>query len=175
MESTPSIWKSCLKYGLIMSLVSIVMSILFYMLDLTFATWIAIPNAALSLVVLFLLQRSYRDTYENGFIGYGKALGCGMVIFLYAAVIIAVYTYILYTVIDPGLIDKYAAATAGKLEAKGMTQDAIDAAMKIQEKMMKPWIMVVSSLFSIIFSGFLMSLITSIFVAKKGNPLLENE
>lgn len=175
MESTPSIWKSCLKYGLIMGLVSIVMTMLFYMLDLMFATWILIPNIALTLIVLFLLQRSYRDTYENGFISYGRALGTGMIIFIYTAIIVAIFSYLLYSIIDPGLIDKSIAAAAAKLEAKGIPESSMDAALSMQEKMLKPWIISLSSILNTLFMGFIMSLITSIFVTKKGNPLLESE
>jgi len=175
MESTTSIWKSCFKFGIILGLVYIVISVLFYVMDLTFATWAMIPNIIVGLIVLFLLQRSYRDTCENGFITYGKALGSGMIMFIYAAVLVAIYTYILYAVIDPGLIDKTIAVSTAKLEAKGMPQAAIDAATKMQEKMMKPWIISVSAIFNTLISGLLMSLISSIFVSKKGNPLTENE
>ena len=175
MESTTSIWKSCFKFGIILGLVYIVISVLFYVMDLTFATWAAIPNIIVGLIVLFLLQRSYRDTCENGFITYGKALGSGMIMFIYAAVLVAIYTYILYAVIDPGLIDKTIAYSTAKLEAKGLPQAAIDASAKMQEKMMKPWIISLTTIFYSLFSGLIMSLITSIFVAKKGNPLTENE
>jgi len=175
MESTPSIWKTCLKYGLILGLVSIVFSVLIYMFDLTFATWTIIPSLLLSFVVLFLLQRSYRDTYNNGFITYGKSLGVGVVIFIYASVIIAIYTYLLYTVIDPGMIDKQMAMAADKMVAKGIPEASMDAALKMQEKMLKPWIISLMGIFTTIFYGFILSLISSIFVAKQGNPLLENE
>lgn len=175
MENTPSVWKSCLKFGLIMGLISVVLSVLFYMLDLLFAPWIVIPNLILSLVVLYLLQRSYRDTYENGYITYGKAFGAGVVIFIYAAIITAIFTYLLYAVIDPGLVEKSLAATSAKLEAKGIPQSAIDAGLEMQEKMLKPWIISLSGIFFSMLSGVIMSLITSIFVAKKGNPLIDNE
>jgi hypothetical protein len=175
MESTPSIWKTCLKYGLILGLVSIVFSVLIYMFDLTFATWTIIPSLLLSFIVLFLLQRSYRDTYNNGFITYGKSLGVGVVIFIYASVIIAIYTYLLYTVIDPGMVDKQMAMAADKMVAKGIPEASMDAALKMQEKMLQPWIISLMGIFTTIFYGFILSLISSIFVAKQGNPLLENE
>jgi hypothetical protein len=175
MESTPSIWKTCLKYGLILGLVSIVFSVLIYMFDLTFATWTIFPSLLLSVIVLFLLQRSYRDTYNNGFITYGKSLGVGVIIFIYASVIIAIYTYLLYTVIDPGMVDKQMAMAADKMVAKGIPEEAMDTALKMQEKMLKPWIITLMGIFTTVFYGFILSLISSIFVAKQGNPLLENE
>jgi hypothetical protein len=175
MESTPSIWKSCLKYGLIMGLVSIVMSMLFYMLDLTFASWIIIPSLIISFAALFLLQRSYRDTYENGYISYGRSLGAGVIITIYSAIIGAIFGYLLFTVIDPGLIQKSLAFAQAKVDAKGGPEAAMEAAKKMQEKLMKPFIMSLMGIFFTVFYGFILSLISSIFVAKQGNPLLENE
>ena len=55
------------------------------------------------IVALYFLVKSYRDNYMHGQITYGQSVGAGVVIFLYYAIIIAIFTYILYTVIDPGL------------------------------------------------------------------------
>ena len=175
METTTSIWKSCFKYGIILGLVSVVMSVLFYVMDLMFASWIMIPSIIVTLIVLFLLQRSYRDTYENGFITYGRALGSGVVMLLYSAIIGAIFAYLLYAVIDPGLVDKSLAAAQAKLEAKGMPEAAIEAGLKVQQKMLQPWVISRTTIFGTMFSGTIMALVTSIFVAKKGNPLIDNE
>jgi len=175
METTTSIWKSCLKFGVILGLISVVMSVLYYVMDIMFASWIMVPSIVVTLVVLFLLQRSYRDSCENGYITYGRALGSGVIMLLYAAIIGAIFAYLLYAVIDPGLVDKSLAAAQAKLEAKGMPEAAIDAAVKVQQKMLQPWVISLSSIFGTMFSGTIMALITSIFVTKKGNPLIDNE
>jgi hypothetical protein len=175
METTTSIWKSCLKYGIIFGLISVVMSVLFYVMDVMFATWVLWPSLLITAVVLFLLQRSYRDTCENGFITYGRALGSGVVMLLYSAIISAIFAYVLYAVIDTGLADKAIAASQAKLEAKGMPESAIDAAVKVQQKMFQPWVISLSTIFNTMFFGTIVALITSIFVAKKGNPLTEIE
>jgi hypothetical protein len=175
METTTSIWKSCLKFGIILGLISVVMSVLYYVMDIMFASWIMVPSIVITLIVLFLLQRSYRDSCENGYITYGRALGSGVIMLLYSAIISAVFAYLLYAVIDPGLVDKSLAAAQAKLEAKGMPEAAIDAAVKVQQKMLQPWVISLSTIFGTMFSGTIMALITSIFVTKKGNPLTEIE
>jgi len=175
METTTSIWKSCFKYGIILGLVSVVLSVLFYVMDLMFASWVFLPIIIVTLVALFLLQRSYRDTYENGYITYGRALGSGVVMLLYSAIIGAIFAYLLYAVIDPGLVDKSLAAAQAKLEAKGMPEAAIEAATKVQQKMLQPWVISLTTIVNTMFMGTIMALITSIFVTKKGNPLIDNE
>ncbi|HNX67152.1 MAG TPA: DUF4199 domain-containing protein [Bacteroidales bacterium] len=175
METTTSIWKSCFKYGIILGLVSVVLSVLFYVMDLMFASWVFLPIIIVTLVALFLLQRSYRDTYENGYITYGRALGSGVVMLLYSAIVGAIFAYLLYAVIDPGLVDKSLAAAQAKLEAKGMPEAAIEAATKVQQKMLQPWVISLTTIVNTMFMGTIMALITSIFVTKKGNPLIDNE
>jgi hypothetical protein len=109
----------------------------------------------------------------HGQITYGQSVGAGVIIFLYYAIIMAVFTYILYTVIDTGLLAKQLAFTEQKLVDKGTPQAAIDAAMAIQAKMMKPAIMAPISIFGVMFFGTIITLLVSIFVKKEGNPLID--
>lgn len=173
MEQKKSIWKETLNYGIILGLVSVGFSVLTYMFDLTFKSWIMVPSLLISLLVLYLLLRSYRDHYNNGYISYGKSVGAGVVINLYAAIITAIYVYVLYAFIDPGLVEKSLAFAQEKMIARGVPEAGLDAASAMQAKMMKPWIQALSSIFYGVFFGLLISLIISLFVMKKGNPLLD--
>jgi mannitol-specific phosphotransferase system IIBC component len=100
-------------------------------------------------------------------------VGAGVVINLYAAIITAIYIYVLYAFIDPGLIEKSLAFAQEKMIARGMPEAGIDAASAMQAKMMKPLIQAISSILYGVFFGLLVSLIVSLFVMKKGNPLLD--
>ncbi|MFN2336902.1 MAG: DUF4199 domain-containing protein, partial [Bacteroidales bacterium] len=102
------------------------LSLLAYMFDLTFKTWILWPSLLISVLVLFFLLRSYRDHYNNGYITYGKSVGAGVVINVYAALIAAVYIYVLYAFIDPGLVEKSLAVQEERFIARGMPDAAID-------------------------------------------------
>jgi hypothetical protein len=175
MEQKRSIWKETLNYGIILGLIGVGFSVLTYMFDLTFKTWILWPSMLLSLVVLFLLLRSYRDHYNNGYISYGKSVGAGVVINVYAALITAIYIYVLYAFIDPGLMDKSLAMAETKMIEKGLPEAAIEKALEMQAKMMKPWFTGLMGLINSVFYGLVLSLIVSLFVMKKGNPLLDEE
>lgn len=173
MEQKRSMWKETLNYGIIMGLITVVFSVLTYMFDLTFKTWIVWPSMLLGIIVLFFLLRSYRDHYNNGYISYGKSVGAGVIINIYAAIIAAIYIYLLYSVIDPGLIDKSLAVAEAKMAEKGLPEDIIEKAMVTQAKMMKPWFTTLMATISSVFYGLILSLIVSLFVMKKGNPLLD--
>jgi len=173
MEKKRSIWKETLNYGIIYGLITVVLSVLTYMFDLTFKPWIIWPSLLLGVVVLFFLLRSYRDHYNNGYISYGKSVGAGVIISIYAAIISAIYIYVLYSFIDPGLMDKSMAITEARMVDKGVPEAAIEKAMEMQAKMMKPWFTSLMSIFNSVLYGLILSLIVSLFVMKKGNPLLD--
>ncbi|HPS98705.1 MAG TPA: DUF4199 domain-containing protein [Bacteroidales bacterium] len=173
MEKKRSIWKETLNYGIIYGLITVVFSVLTYMFDLTFKTWIIWPSMLLGIIVLFFLLRSYRDHYNGGYITYGKSVGAGVIISIYAAIITAVYIYVLYAFIDPGLMDKSIAMAEAKMAEKGLPEEAIEKAMEMQAKMMKPWFTSLMGIVNSVFYGLILSLIVSLFVMKKGNPLLD--
>lgn len=173
MEQKRSIWKEALNYGIILGLISVGLSLLTYMFDLTFKTWIIWPSLLISVLVLFFMLRSYRDHYNNGYITYGKSVGAGVVINVYSALIVAIYIYVLYAFIDPGLMEKSLAVAEEKMISKGIPESALDQALEMQAKMMKPWFTAMMTTITSIFYGFLLSLIVSLFIMKKGNPLLD--
>lgn len=175
MEENRSIWKETFMYGLIYGLISVVVSLLVYMMDLMFKPWIALPSLLISIIVLYFLLRSYRDHRNYGYITYGKSLGAGVIMNIYAAIIGAIFMYLLYSVIDTGLIAKQMAMTENKMIAKGVPEGTIDQAMAIQAKFIKPWFIALMGVLTSVFYGFILSLIVSIFVKKSGNPLLEEE
>ena len=173
MEEKRSVWKETLNYGIILGLISVGLSVLTYMFDLTFKTWITWPSLLISILVLYFLLRSYRDHYNNGYITYGKSVGAGVVINIYAAIITAIYVFVLYSFIDPGLVDKSLAVAEQRMIDRGIPDSAIDQAMQVQAKIIKPWFTSLMSTISSVFYGLIVSLIVSLFIMKKGNPLLD--
>ncbi|HBC76987.1 MAG TPA: hypothetical protein DEO60_00365 [Bacteroidales bacterium] len=174
MEQKSNVWKANLTNGLILSMIGIVYTLVMYFLDLTINKTQGYVFLLILVVALFFLIKSYRDNYLHGSITYGQAVGAGVVIFLYYAIITAVFTYILFSIIDPGLIDKQLAAAEELMAKRGIPQEAVDAGLKIQKKMMKPEIMAPLSIFGNMLYGVIMSLIVAIFVKKEGNPLIDS-
>jgi hypothetical protein len=175
MEAKRSIWKDTINYGIILGLISVGLSVLFYMFDLTFKSWIMWPSLAITLLILYFLLRSYRDHYNNGFISYGKSVGAGVIINLYSGIITAIFIFVLYSFIDPGLVDKQLAFAEEKMIDRGVPESAIDSGLQMQAKMMKPWLTSLMSIVNSVFFGLVISLLVSIFITKKGNPLLVDE
>ncbi len=173
MEEKVNIWKANLTNGLILALAGIAFSLLLYFFDLTLNKTVAYINVPIQLLILYFLLKSFRDNYMHGQITFGQSVGAGAVIFVYYSIIMAVFTYLLYAVIDPGLIKKSMAMSEELMEKRGMPQSAIDAGMAFTAKVMKPAIMAVFSIFGTMFFGVIYTLLVSIFVKKEGNPLID--
>jgi hypothetical protein len=173
MEEKVSVWKANLNNGLILGLIGIVYMLVMYFLDLSFNKTQVYLFYLIQIIILFFLIKSYRDNYLHGYITYGQAVGAGVIIFLYYAVIAAIFTYILYAVIDTGLSAKQLEFMEEEMLKKNLPQEAVDTAMKMQKKFIKPEIMAPVSILGNMITGVIMSLLASIFVRKEGNPLAE--
>ena len=173
MEEKVNAWKANLTNGLILGLVGIVYTIFIYYLDLTFNKVQWPVFLVIQLAILFFLLKSYRDNFLHGQITFGQSVGAGVIICFYYAIIMAAFTYILYTVIDSGLAGKQLAFMEEEFVKKGLPEAATDTAMKIQAKILKPAIIAALSIFGNMISGVIISLIVSIFVRKEGNPLID--
>jgi hypothetical protein len=173
MEEKVNVWKANMTNGLILALEGIAFSLVLYFFDLTFNKSIGYINIPIQLGLLYFLLKSYRDNFMHGQITYGQSVGAGMVMFVYVALIMVIYTYVLWAVIDPGLAKKSLAVAEEAMVKKGTPQAAIDAGMAFTAKIMKPGIMAFFSIFGSLIGGLIFSLLVSIFIKKEGNPLID--
>jgi hypothetical protein len=173
MEEKVSAWKSNLTNGLILGLVGIVYSLVVYFMDLSFNQVQGYLFLVIEIGVLYFLLKSYRDNFLHGQITYGQSFGASMIICLYYSIIMAIFTYLLYTVIDTGLVAKQLAFTEETMLKRGLPQASVDAGMAVQAKLMKPAIMAPITILGNMIGGGILSLIVSIFIRKEGNPLID--
>jgi hypothetical protein len=173
MEEKVNVWKANLMNGLILGLAGIVYSLIMYFLDLTLNKTQGYVFIVVEAGLLFLFLKAYRDNVKHGQITYGESFGAGVIISLYYSIIMAVFIYILYSFIDPGLVKKSLAMAEEIMQKKGIPEASMDMAMKMQEKIMKPQIIAPLSIFMNMIWGVVLSLIISIFIKKDGNPLIE--
>ncbi|HEX2921629.1 MAG TPA: DUF4199 domain-containing protein [Bacteroidales bacterium] len=175
MEEKINPWKANLTSGLILGLASVIFTLLLWILDLYFNKGLSYIFILISVFLIYYFIKSYRDNYLHGRITYGQSLGAGVIISIYYALVTAVFTYILFVYIDPGLVEKSLAKAEEQLIARGgLSEDAIAQAMSMQEKLMSPAIVAPLSILGSVFFGTLASLLVSIFTRKEGNPLIDS-
>lgn len=174
MEQKVNPWKANLINGLILALVGITYSLIMYFMDLTVNKTQGYILIVIQIGLLFYLLKAYRDNVMHGQITYGQSVGAGVIIYLYYAIATSIFTYILYTVIDPGLVAKQLAVAEEAMRAKGNATEAqIEMGMQFTAKIMKPGVLAITGIFGGLFFGTIISLLVSIFIKKEGNPLID--
>jgi len=108
-------WKPALIYGAIVGFVGILIGLVFYFLNMATDSWTGYVTMAIGLAILVYCLVAYRNEYLGGFASFKQIFLMALVIGIISSIISAAYTYILYTVIDPGLIDKLRIATEEKI------------------------------------------------------------
>jgi len=170
MEEKSTFWKSAMVYGLYLALALVLFSVIMYVTGLILNTKISYVSLVLTVAGIIFAQITYRNKELKGTITYGQAVGFGVAIMLFAGIVTALYTIVLYTFIDPTLIDQMKTMQEDAMLAKNLSQEQVDAAMSMTSKMMTPAWMSIMGLVGSVFSGTIISLITSIFVKKQPNP-----
>lgn len=175
MENTnqSSFLKSTMNYGAMLGLALVIYSVILWMFGLTFSKPLGYLSYLLIIAGLYLGIRAFRDQESGGFISYGRALGVGTMIGLFAGVITGFFTFIMFKFMDPELVDKAILMAEEALYKRGMTEDQIEMAIKAQKMFMKPVIFAISSILGSVFMSFIFSLIISIFLKKEESPFKE--
>lgn len=99
--------KPALIYGLILGFVSVFLSLVFYFIGMATASWTNWVNWGVSIALLVYLMIHYRNNYLGGYASFGQIflmvlVSAGIV----STIIGIIYQYLLFTHIDPGLLDQ---------------------------------------------------------------------
>ncbi|GLB53153.1 hypothetical protein NBRC110019_21930 [Neptunitalea chrysea] len=132
---------------------------------------IGYASMLLAFSMVFVGIRNYRNNYNNGVIGFGKAFTIGGIIVLIASTIYVGTWLIDYFYFVPDFAEVYAKATIADLKANGATQAEID--LQIQEmasfaEMYKnPFYNAMITYMEILPVGLVVTLISSLILKKK--------
>ena len=159
--------------GLFLGIALVVFSLIIYMMGVVKPPfWVSLVQYLIIIGGIVYGTKKFRDEDLGGEISYSKALGFGILICIFASVISGIYTVLLMTVIDPEFVNKMMAVLEEEYVKAGLSEEQIDAAMKMVSKMQSPIIMAVTNVIGFAFMGTIFSLITSAFI-KKEKPIFE--
>lgn len=100
-----SLVKVSLKWGLIYAGISIVTFVGIYAFSLstnkTVTSIVGVLSIIINVLILVISNRDYRNTYLNGYIGYWQCFTNSILVIILSTVIVSLFTYLLYQVIDP--------------------------------------------------------------------------
>lgn len=161
--------KSALKWGLIGGIGAASLGLIFFVLNVERSSWLNYLSFAILIAVIIAGSYEYRDKIAGGFSNLKQLLGYGMIVALVYGLISSIWAIFFMEVLDPGLVKDILLDTEIRMEEQGLPDDQIRNALEVTKKMMQPQIFFFTSLISILFVGFLVSLLTS-FVMRKDKP-----
>lgn len=175
MESNtkPSMMQTALTWGLITGFASIIYTLILYFSDLILNKPAGYAGMVISIIGIFLGIKAFRDNSLDGYISYGRALGTGVLISLFASILSVIFMFILYTVIDTELVSKILAETETQMAAKNLPSEQVEKAMEMTKKLFLPMLVVMGILGGVFF-GFIISLIEAAILKKDGNSFDRN-
>ncbi len=175
MEQRSTFWRSAMTHGLYLGGALILYSVALLIVGESINKALAPINYLIMAAGIYYFQVQYRDHELGGYIRYSKALSYGVALMACASLINSLYTVILMKYIDPSLLDQIRIMQEEQLMAQGLPDDQIEMAMKLSSWFLKPVGLAISGMFGFIIIGFVVSLITSIFVKKNDDENAFND
>ena len=160
-------------FALVLSVANIVLSLVFFFLGyqtdkITQGQWVSLfLPLVVMIVVNWLGIKAVREEAKDNSLSYGKGVGTGFLITLYAALIGIFYTFIHLQFINPNFADYAIDAVRQKWVAAGMGDSQMEQTEKFMRFIYKPAIMAIMGFIMSLVGGLVVSLILSIFLRRK--------
>lgn len=123
----------------------------------------------LSLTFVFFGIKNFRDKENNGVISFGKALGIGMLITVFAALGFSIIDFIYTSYIDPDFMQNYLTHSIEQLQQKhsGEELQTKIAELKASYEGMTSFTLALFMFCIVTLIGFIISLVSSLVLNKK--------
>jgi len=165
-----SVKKIALSYGLLLALLSIVLSVFAYVTDnyIDRPWWLSVLSMLVMIAIIVYGLKAFKNE-NGGFLSIGEAIKVGLAISLISGIIVAIYNYIFVTVIEPEYVTQLLEFTEEKMIADNpeMTESQLNMAMDMTEKFMSPMMMTAFAIIGTLFFGFIISLISGLILKQK--------
>jgi len=168
--------KTSVRYGLILGGIMVALPLIFYGLGLekddTVQQISGYLNMAIAAAVIFLGTKEYRDKDGNGFMSFGSGFSTGMTITLIGGAISSAFTYVYFTVINPGMVTYIKLKQEEELLKRGMSDSEVEKMAENMAMWMSPGMMTIFAFVAMLLIGLIISLICG-GVLKKEDPSAE--
>jgi hypothetical protein len=171
MEQKASFWKPALIYSAIMGFVSILFSVIFYIMGLSMANWNQWVTALISLAVFIYCLLAYRKEYLGGYATFKQIFLMALVIGIIATILSTINSYILMGIVDTELVDKMKLVQEEKImNNPRIPESTYDMVLERMERMFTLKRMLVIGFLSGIFMNTIIGLIAAAFIKKEETP-----
>ena len=149
-----------IRYGIITGIISVIYTLILYTTELNNNMGLSLISTAILIVGIVLAHKNFK-TANGGFMTYGQGLGIGSLLSVIVGVFSGIFLYIYLKFIDSTVIEKMQEAQYIEMEKRGMSEEQMEQAVQLSQKMTGPEMMVVWAILGTLFFGFILSLIIS--------------
>jgi hypothetical protein len=155
-----------IRYGIISGLIGVAYFLILTTvgIDMSQGYW-RWAGMIITIVLVFLAHKYYKEN-GDGFMSFGQGVGIGFWMGLVSSVISSFFTYIYAKFIDQSFIAGIREKAISDMEAKGQSQDQIDAAMKFVDMFTSAEAILFFGLFFGILITIVIALVIGIFTQK---------
>jgi hypothetical protein len=162
--------KFAMNHGTVLGLILALIASVFWMIGIDERESI-IPSLINNLLIvgfLFYSITNYRDSIGNGFISYSSSLKLGISIAFFSSVIMAFYTFMYITYLNPEMLADISNMTEQTILQSNpeVSEEELEMALEISNKLMQPHFLMIMGVLGGTFMGFLFSAVISFFVKK---------
>ena len=157
------------NFGLILGLTIVIYTLVLQFLGASQNRVAGWGSIAFMSVAVHMGTKSLRDKFQEGYISYGRSVGSGMLIAIFASIIQAFFIYIFYAYISPESLQEIFIAMENAMIEKGSSDEEIEMSISMLKKFTGPTSIAVSTIFGSAFWGLVISLITSAFLKREKN------
>ncbi|MBP6660852.1 MAG: DUF4199 domain-containing protein [Chitinophagales bacterium] len=150
---------TAIKFGIITGLVSIILSLVFYFINVEYDSWSRYVSILISMILVFIGVKNIAAENANKLISFVSLFKAGMLITLILAIISIVYFFIYTNFINTDFMDGLMQVQKEQMADKGLSEEKIETAMEMAQKFSSPIFMTITSFFTFIVIGAISSAI----------------
>lgn len=159
-----SFMQAVLTAGLVTGIGIIMITLIGYITDLILKPWFVIFGFIILIVGIVWGSKLVREKCNGGSLTYSRGFGSGIMISLFASIIVGIFSIILFKYIDTDLLVQI---QTGKMLRSGVPEDQIETSIELLSKYNTPLILFLNEFIIYTFVGLIISLITSAIVKKE--------
>ncbi len=169
------IFKPALIHALMISGALIIYTLILYLSGQMQNRWLGFFAIVIAFGGTIYALIAHRDQNLGGYVSYGQCVVYALTMGVIIGVVTGAFSFILYQYLAPELIFEMTENAEKEIlkSNPNMPEDQLEMALKFTKFFLKPWVMLVSSIFGGVFQGLIFGLIGGIFVKKTiPNPLV---
>lgn len=163
----PSSARLSLKWGIISSMISIIINTIAYNTDLwKQSTLILFVGIVISVVLITLCLREFK-LLNQGYMSFSEGVGLGLLFTMVSSIIAMAFDFVYKNFIDLSFKEKIINYTEEQLENRGVNPEQIEEFVKRTTEYQNSGLAFLIGIFILLFLGLIISLIISAILQKK--------